>query len=394
VYEPLKPYTGSHTVWLGPVPDYSMAPARAILMDHFEQAHLNLGVSGYKIDESDGYDVWLWPDVAVFPSGLTGEVMRQTYGLRLQRMILEAYREKNLRTYGLTRASNAGSSAYPFVLYNDYYSHRDFITALINSGFCGLLWTPEVRKSGSAEEWLRRMQSVCFSPMAMINAWADGTKPWSFPEVYESVQAVALLRMRLIPYLYSAFARYHFQGIPPFRAMVLEEGFTDVVDAKAKREALKDQFMVGDSLLVAPLFTGEKERSVVLPKGRWYDFYTGEYAGGGEVIKVAPGLEKIPLFVKDGGIIPLMPAVLNTRAMEGPIPLEVRHYGEAAGDFLLYDDDGETFDYDNGEFAWIRLKVGKNSEGEFEGFTEEKTTGYASPYSVERWRFISRVPGN
>lgn len=390
LFEPLKPYMGSHTVWLGPVPDYVMDSARSILLDHFERHHMGLGVSGYKIDETDGYDFWLWPDTAVFPSGLTGEVMRQTYGLTFQRMIHDAFRENNKRTYGLTRASNAGSAPLPFVLYNDYYSHRDFITALINSGFCGLLWTPEVRKSGSGEEWLRRMQSVCFSPMAMINAWADGTKPWSFPEVYESVRDIALLRMRLLPYLYTAFARYHFEGIPPIRAMALEEGFTAVADVKSRRKALKDQFMVGDSLLVAPLFAGEEERSVVLPRGKWYDFYTGRYVGNGEVITVRPGLKKIPLFVKDGGIIPFMPAVKNTGELRGEIPLTVRHYGEAAGRFLLYDDDGETFDYEKGEFTWIALEVRRNPDGALEGSVEKPAEGYDSPFGVAQWKFMTR----
>ena len=80
-----------------------------------------------------------------------------------------------------------------------------------------------MRASKSAEEWLRRMQSVCFSPMAMLNAWADGTKPWSFPEVENQVRDVAQLRMQLLPYIYSAFARYKDEGIPPFRAMQLVE---------------------------------------------------------------------------------------------------------------------------------------------------------------------------
>ena len=137
--------------------------------------------------------------------------MRQVYASKLQKMFSDIYRENNLRTYGLVRGANAGTAGLPFVIYNDYYSHKDFITALINSSFNGVLWTPEVRKSESAEEWLRRMQSVCFSPMAMINAWADGTKPWSFPEVYEEVKEIALLRMRFIPYIYTAFAKYHYE---------------------------------------------------------------------------------------------------------------------------------------------------------------------------------------
>lgn len=194
-------------------------------MDKLDKEHVGIGVSGYKVDEVDGYDRWLWPDVATFPSGVSAEQMRQTYGLWVQRTTTDLYHQRNQRTYGLVRASNAGASAYPYVIYNDYYSHPDFITALINSGFCGVLWTPEVRGSKTAEEWLRRFQTVVFSPMAMLNAWASGTKPWSFPEVAEQVKEYALLRMRMIPYWYTEFARYHFDGIPPFRAMNLEAGF-------------------------------------------------------------------------------------------------------------------------------------------------------------------------
>lgn len=158
------------------------------------------------MDENDGYDNWLWPDVATFPSGTPAEQMRQIYGSLMQRMTTDLYHEKNQRTYGLVRAGNAGTSSFPYVIYNDYYNHRDFITALINSSFIGVLWTPEVRASKTSEEWLRRMQTVCFSPVAMLDAWADGTKPWSFPDVEKQVNEISLLRMRLIPYLYTAFA--------------------------------------------------------------------------------------------------------------------------------------------------------------------------------------------
>src|SRR5690606_5605551 len=103
-----------------------------------------------------------------------------------------------------------GGVRFPYVIYNDNYNHREFITALINSSFAGVLWTPEARASKTGEEWLRRMQTVVFSPMAMINAWASGTKFWSFPEVAGQVKEMALLRMRMMPYWYSEFAKYHF----------------------------------------------------------------------------------------------------------------------------------------------------------------------------------------
>lgn len=278
----------------------------------------------------------------------------------------------------MVRSSNAGATSFPYVIYNDYYDHRDFITAMINSSFIGVLWTPEVRASQSSEEWLRRMQTVCFSPLAMLNAWADGTKPWSFSDVADDVNKIALLRMQLIPYLYTAFADYAFKGIPPVRAMNLENGYsvvdsiadvafdgTDNPYALAVKQEIKDQFMVGNNLLVAPLFAGESERKVILPKGRWFDFYTGEFVGEGEIITVKPGLDRIPVFVKDGGIVPMYPpiSVLN----DEKYPLEIRHYGHLPATYELYDDDGTTYDYLEGEFTRVEISVDVDDSGNKKG---------------------------
>ncbi|NQU53714.1 MAG: DUF5110 domain-containing protein [Bacteroidetes bacterium] len=397
LYDKMLPYSGSHTVWNGIVPDYTMAEPRKIMQDHMKKYQLEYGMSGYKMDEVDGYDRWLWPDVASFPSGLDGEQMRQTYGTQMMTLTDEIYREKNERTYGLIRAANAGSVSYPYVIYNDYYNHKDFITALINSGFSGLLWTPEVRASRSEEEWLRRMQTTCFSPMAMINAWADGTKPWSFTTVYEQCQEVAFLRMQMLPYLYSTFADYHFNGTPPFRGMNLEPGFevdtkveqtkldaTKNPYAEAVKSEVKDQYMMGEFLMVAPLFNMDEGRKVILPKGKWYDFYTGEYVGNGEIIQVENGFEKLPLFVKDGGIIPMMPKIRQTSEWVENTPLEIRVYGKTDGKFVLYDDDGKTFNFEKGEYTTKMLKV-ENGKGIIEDL--HNSAGWI--YGEISWKFMS-----
>jgi len=383
LYVAMKGLSGSHTVWNGLVPDVALPRARQLLKEHFLKEHINIGVSGYKIDEIDGFDNWLWPDVATFPSGYSGEQMRQVYGLLMQRMTSSWFREKNQRTYGLIRASNAGASSFPYVIYDDYYSHRDFITALINSSFAGVLWTPEVRASESAEEWVRRMQSVCFSPMAMLNAWADGTKPWSFPEVEGAVKDVASLRMQLIPYIYSTYAQYRWEGKPPFRAMSLVEG--------SGGQDLKDQYMMGDNILVAPMFTGEKSRKVYLPAGKWYDFYTGELAGENEVIAITPGLDKIPLFVRDGGIIPMMPMQRQAPVPGQKVQLIVRHYGKANGGFVLYDDDGVTFDYEKGACSFVTLRVQRDGNGNMAGSVSDPQPGKPYGYLKEvSWIFMTK----
>lgn len=401
IWDAVEPYTASHTEWNGLVPDYTMPQARDIVLNHLKKHHLSKQVSGYKMDENDGYDNWLWPDVATFPSGTSAEQMRQIYGSLMQRMTTDMYRARNQRTYGLVRSGNAGTASFPYVIYNDYYNHRDFITALINSSFIGVLWTPEVRASKSSEEWLRRMQTVCFSPLAMLNAWADGTKPWSFPDVEKQVNETALLRMRLIPYLYTAFAEYAFEGTPPMRAMNLEPGYsaashmeqgtfdgTDNPYAVAVRREVKDQFMVGQYLLVAPLFAGETERQVVLPPGKWYDFYTGKLAGEGEVITVSPGLDRIPVYVKEGGIIPMYPPV--TKLDNSKLPLEIRHYGTEAGTFRLYDDDGQTYDYEKGDYTYLTISVEVASDGKKQGKVDIPEGGKVWSYNgVYEFRYMT-----
>ncbi len=377
MYNDIKPFTGSHTVWLGEVPDYSMPEAQKVVLDHHQKHHLGLGVSGYKFDEVDGYDAWLWPDHATFPSGYDAIQIRQLYGLMIQDMFAKHFHKLNKRTYGLVRASNAGASHLPFVLYSDYYDHRGYVTALSNCSLAGILWTPEIRNAKSSEEWVRRFQSVCFSPMMQLNAWSSGKKPWSFPEVTDMVRDVIQLRTSLLPYLYTAFYDYYKKGIPPFRAMVLEIGIIEVTD----------QYMMGPSILVAPVFTGQKERKVILPAGNWYNFYTGKYAGNNETIEVETRLEQIPLFVKDGAIIPMMQPAENISRAE-TLALEVRYYGNKENNYMLYDDDGETFDYEKGDYALTELTVRPKPDGKLVG-ASKKLDKNVFHYGKITWRWMT-----
>ena len=350
IHAPLEPLSGTHTVWGGLAPDYTLPEARAITEAQHEAEHVQAGVSGYKLDECDGSELtgnsWMFPAHAAFPSGRDGEQMRQVYGLLLQQMTAGLFRRHDRRTYGLVRASSTGASPLPYALYTDLYDHRRFVRALCNASFSGLLFAPEVRSAKAADDWVRRMQTACFSPLAMLNAWSSGTKPWSFPEVEGIVRKFIELRMRLLPYFYSAFARYRIDGTPPFRAMALEPGGAATAD---------DQYMAGGDILVAPLFAAETQRKVVLPPGGWYDFETGERFEGGGTIAVAPALEAMPVFVRDGGIVPLMPPLPHAPAPRDTVALEVRHYGRRPGHFRLYDDDGETFAYERGGCRWLDL---------------------------------------
>ena len=294
MFSALVPHAGSRAVWQGLVPDFAGAPARTIFAEYHGRALLDVGVSGFKLDECDNSDYtqgWSWPDFATFPSGLDGEQMHAAFGLRYQHAVLEAFQSRRRETYSLVRSSGALAAPYPFVLYSDLYDHREFVRGLINAGFTGLLWCPEVRDAASEEDLLRRLQTVVFSPLAMVNAWYIKNPPWQQidrdrnnrgerAQGWELLEArcreIIQQRMSLVPYLRAAFAQYAEHGTPVFRSPVL-----DFPNDRAL-STVDDCYMAGDRLLVAPLFAGEEGRDITLPAGiDWHDFWTGtKYVGG------------------------------------------------------------------------------------------------------------------
>ena len=162
--------------------------------------------------------------------------------------------------------------------------------------------------------------------------------------------------------------------------------------AEATSKEIKDQYMAGEYLLVAPLFTGQTTRKVVLPKGKWYDFYTGLYAGDGEIITVTPGLDKIPVYVKDGAIIPMMHGRLQAPGAGEKVDLEIRYYGERPGRYMLYDDDGETFNYERGEYSWREIKVEKDKKQQLKGTISAPAKDKPNTIGNITWKFMTALP--
>jgi alpha-glucosidase/alpha-D-xyloside xylohydrolase len=157
------------------------------------------------------------------------------------------------------------------------------------------------------------------------------------------------LRYRMMPYLYSAVRECTQTGMPVMRALWLH--YPD--DAKAV--ARGDQFLWGRDVLVAPVLEqGATARSVYLPRGVWYDFWNGERLEGGREITRPVDLETLPLYVRAGAIVPMGPLKQYTAEnVEGPTTLTV--YPGANGAFLLYEDDGSSFNYRKGE--WMGLEM-------------------------------------
>jgi alpha-D-xyloside xylohydrolase len=144
--------------------------------------------------------------------------------------------------------------------------------------------------------------------------------------------------------------------------------------------------MMGPSILVAPVFAGQSERKIVLPKGDWFDFYTGEYAGNGETITIQTKLEEIPLFVKDGAIIPMLTSIKKDETEKS---LEIRHYGKKENTFSLYNDDGVSYDYEKGEFSITELKVEKTKDGELSGSSKPLNSEEFN-YDDFIWRWMTK----
>ncbi|MEI6276582.1 MAG: glycoside hydrolase family 31 protein [Prolixibacteraceae bacterium] len=392
IYEDLLPYSGDYEVWEGLVPDFIGKEARQIYGAFHKKEHVDIGVSGYKADECDNSDFtgnWSFPELSKFPSGADGEQMHSLIGLRYQDTIMGVFNEKKQRTYGLVRSSGALASPYPFVLYSDLYQHRTFIHGVAQSGFSGLLWTPEVRHAVSNEDLIRRMQTVVFSPLAMINAWYLKNAPWKqidrkannegrFAENWEKLEAqcreIIELRMKMIPVIYAAFVKYHHQGIPPFRALVM-----DYPSDPAVRN-ISNQFLLGDNLLIAPVVEGETTRKVYLPEGEWYSLWNSEKFNGKQEYTFEVPLSQIPVFVKSGTILPLAKPTLHTEDPES-WHLTALVYGTNSQPAVLFEDDGSYMpELNEVKLVWDNKKQKGNLV---------RNGKYVGPqYSVIEWKFI------
>jgi alpha-D-xyloside xylohydrolase len=370
IHDELKPWSGNYLVWGGLVPDFASSEGRKIFLKQNDASLFDRGIESVKLDECDfqpeSAAPWSWPLVTQFPSGLDGELMHSLFGVLYQQTMMEPYNQKGLRTWGLVRDSQALASPLPYVLYSDSYDHRCYVRGLVNEGFDGLLWTPEVRIADSLEDFYRRIETVIFSPDAVINSWFIRNPPWDqinrdknnhdelMPDrdaVVSVVRELLQLRMSFVPYLYSAFNEYHSTGKPPIRALVLDWPRDKNV------QQIDDEFMFGDSVLVAPMFAGQGSRQVYLPAGDWFDFWTHAKVSGPVTIEATNGVEQIPLFVKGGTLLPLAAPVEFIKP-DTCFDITVNKVGESPADFTLYEDDGVTTGYADGKQNQIVLHAG------------------------------------
>ena len=349
-------------------------------LPQFDEAAAACYWDTHRKDFALGVDGW-WPDEGD-PLDIASRLVRN-------RMYWEGPQidRPNERPYALHRNGYAGMQRYASFLWSgDVYSKwetlKTHIPIALNTALSGIpYWgtdiggfvpTPEF----TAELYVRWFQFGAFCPLFRCHGRVWKLRlPWGWntgdpgPIEIRNYDGAAIpdasqlhdervepicrkyleLRYRMLPYLYSAVRECASTGMPIMRALWLH--FPE--DPKAV--ACGDQYLWGQNILVAPVLEkGATSRPVYLPRGAWYDFWTGERFEGGREISKSVDLETMPLYVRAGSILPLGP-VKQFTAEKVEAPLSISIYPGADAAFLLYEDDGNSFNYRKGEWMGIQM---------------------------------------
>lgn len=297
-----------------------------------------------------------------------GDFYRLTYPLLVSRAVYEGQREAtdDKRVCILTRSAFSGQQRYGVINWSgdiggNWDAYRRQIVAGLNFSLSGFpYWTTDIggffrpgRVQYTDEKYhellTRWFQWGAFNPIFRMHGYQSETEPWKFGEKTESnMRKMLHLRYRLLPYIYSEAWQVTHKGSTMMRPLVMDFG-GDTASVKQPYE-----YMFGKAFLVAPVTeAGATQRDVRLPEfPLWYDFWTGSVFRGGQTIRANAPLDKIPLFVKAGSIVPMGPIVQYAGEKEKE-PLEIRIYEGANGEFTLYEDEGDNFNYEKGIYTTI-----------------------------------------
>ncbi|MER5928878.1 TIM-barrel domain-containing protein [Streptomyces sp. NPDC002054] len=287
--------------------------------------------------------------------------------------------EKNsdARRYVWTVDGWAGTQRNAVVWTGDTHGTWDdmrwHVPAIAGAGLSGLNYAAgdiDGIFGGSPKTYVRDLQWKAFTPAFMtMSGWGatnpaagyQDKQPWRFAEPYLSINRRYLkLKMRLMPYLYTMSRTAHETGVPSTRPLVLEYPN----DPVARGNQTSQQFMAGDSFLVAPVTSDTTVRNgIYLPAGTWTDYWTGRtYAGPGWLNGYSAPLDTLPLFVKGGAIVPMWPQMNHT----GEKPVSTLTYDihpRGSSSFTLYEDDGRTRAHLGGAYARQQVDVTAPASG-------------------------------
>jgi len=297
-----------------------------------------------------------------------GNFYRLTYPLFVSKAIYEGQRNTNpqKRVVVLTRSAYPGQQRFGTINWSgdigwDWDAFKRQIVAGLNYSLTGMpFWTTDIGgffRPGRGQYTdakyhdilTRWFQFGTFNSIFRIHGYQTETEPWKYGDtVMNDMRSMMNLRYRLMPYIYSEAWQVSKNGSTIMRPMVM--------DFKSDAAAITQsyQYMFGKSFLVTPITEpGVVEWNVYLPKSfKWYDFWTGKDFNGGQTIKTAAPQDKIPLFVKAGSIVPMGKFLQYTS--EKPMDtLEIRIYPGANGQFTLYSDEGDNYNYEKGAYSIV-----------------------------------------
>jgi alpha-D-xyloside xylohydrolase len=296
------------------------------------------------------------------------------------------------RVYILSRSAFAGAqrnavTAWSGDILSDFETYKRQIPAGLNFALSGIpYWTTDIggffignpNDPAYRELFVRWFQYGTFCPIFRVHGTrtTNQNELWSYgPEAESILTKFDRLRYELLPYTYSVAWMTTSQSYTPMRPLVMDFR-TDV-----RAQNIGDQFLYGPAILVSPVTEpGATTRHLYLPKAEWYDFWTGHSTTGGRSIDAQAPLDSLPLYARAGSIVPIGPDV--EYAAEKPAdPIELRVYRGVDSDFTLYEDEGDSYDYEKGAYATIpihwdeaakSLTIGARS-GRFPGMLENRT---------------------
>jgi alpha-D-xyloside xylohydrolase len=268
------------------------------------------------------------------------------------------------RVFILSRSGYAGIQRNSAAMWSgdvdpNWETFRRQIPAGLNFSLSGLpYWTTDIGGFVVAnpddpayrELFVRWFEFGAFCPIFRVHGTrsTNQNELWSYgPDAQKILVSFDQLRYRLMPYIYSLAWKVTNQGYTIMRPLVMD------FRSDVRAQNITDQFLFGPALLVNPVTEpGATSRRVYLPDSKWFDFWTAAALSGGHAIEASAPLERIPLYVRAGSIVPLGPDVEYASEKTGA-PFEIRVYRGANGDFTLYEDEDDTYNYEKGAYATI-----------------------------------------
>ncbi len=367
-------------VWPGDTvfPDFTIKHAQDWWAGHLAKFIKESALDGAWLDMNEPATGWSAPEDMRFGGGSISHVKyHNQYGHFMAKASRQAFNQLNpqARPFLLTRSGFAGTQRYSAIWSGDNVSSwehlRMSIPCTINLGLSGVAFNgPDVGGffGHTDEELLTRWYQAGFLFPFFRNHSTNHTKeqePWSFgPLCLARIRDAVYTRYRLMPYLYNCFFAHHLAGDPVLRPLLYE------FDDKAF-ENLDNQFMVGASIMVAPILeqatsgntvvsrgVKSQQRFVTLPQGWWFDLIAGEWIEGGRTIPCSASLDQVPMFVRDGAIIPYYNGrVRNSEMKLTKIELHVFIKDRSAQlDYFI--DDCESRKYLEGSYNKASIEAG------------------------------------